>query len=65
MELNELVNKISNIQKKALKDALIVKLNEGCTIDELEISYETKTTRKKDGIKTVVTYEVKKIADNQ
>ena len=64
MELNELVTKISNIQKKALKDALKAKLNEGYTIDELEVTYETKTTRKKDGIKAVVTYEIKKITDN-
>lgn len=64
MKLNELVTKISNIQKKALKDALKAKLNEDYTIDELEVTYETKTTRKKDGIKAVVTYEIKKIADN-
>ncbi len=64
MEFNELVTKVSNIQKKALKDALRAKMNEGYTIDELEVTYDTKTTRNKDGIKAVVTYEVKKITDN-
>lgn len=64
MELNEFVTKISNIQKKALRDALKAKLNEGYTIDELYVSFDTKTTRNKNGIKAVVTYEIKEKTDN-
>ena len=65
MEFSEFIRKISNIQQKALKDAVQVKLNEGYTIDELEVTYETKTTKTKDGLKTVVTYEIDKKADDK
>ena len=64
MELNDLVTKISNIQKKTLRDAIKAKLNEGCTIEELEVTYDSLTTRNKDSIKVVLTYDIKKKADN-
>lgn len=64
MEFNELVTKVSNIQKKALKDALRAKMNEGYTVDELEVTYDSKINRNNAGIKVVVTYDIKKKTDN-
>lgn len=65
MEFNELVTKLSNIQKKALKDALRAKMNEGYTVNELEVTYDSRTNRNKNGINIVVTYEIKKQTDDK
>ena len=65
MEYNKFIRKISDIQHKALKDAVQAKLNEGYTLDELEVTYETKMNRKPEGITAVITYEIKAKADDK
>lgn len=59
MDLNELVTKLSNIQKKALKDSIQAKINEGYNIDELEVTYDTKINTNSKNIKMVITYEIR------
>ena len=63
MEFNEFIRKISDVQKKALKDAVQAKMNEGYTLDELEVTYETKMNRKPESINAVITYEIKAKTD--
>lgn len=65
MEIEDVLKKIAKIQSNAFESALKAKLNEGYTIDELEIEYETNTVRKGDGISTTVKTIIKKKADDQ
>lgn len=66
MEVKDLVKKIASKQNKAIKEAIQYRLNEGYTLNDLEIKYDTTTTKKKNVINSTLKIEVKVIdkADN-
>jgi hypothetical protein len=59
MEMDALIKKISALQKKAIKEAIQVQLNEGYSLDDLEIEYDTTTRKNKKVVKSTLTFEVK------
>ncbi|TQR28764.1 hypothetical protein C7Y47_20295 [Lysinibacillus sphaericus] len=61
MEMKDLVKQIAAKQNKAIKDAIQYRLNEGYSLDDLEIEYDTTTTKKKNIINSTLKIEVKVI----
>ncbi|MEK5330237.1 MULTISPECIES: hypothetical protein [unclassified Lysinibacillus] len=66
MEVKDLIRKIAAKQNKAIKEAIQYRLNEGYSLDDLEIKYDTATTKKKNVINSTLKIEVRVIdkADN-
>lgn len=61
MEMKDLVKKIAVTQNKATKEAIHYRLNEGYSLDDLEIEYDTTTTKKKNIINSTLKIYVKVI----